>query len=104
VVCVSRLAILGQTNTSKIEMLQTRRQLMTLLRITKRFLILQGTAAPLLLTAPNGQSIADAAWAVFDAAQLNWSSPRVAQRLPLPLKRTDEELAARAAQVIRRIS
>ena len=40
---------------------------------------------------------------VHSAAQLNWSSPRVAQRLPIALKRTDEELTNRAGQEIRRI-
>lgn len=37
-------------------------------------------------------------------AQLNWSSPSVAQRLPLVFKRTDDELQIRAAQEIRRIA
>ncbi|MDP9350111.1 MAG: hypothetical protein M3P51_00990 [Chloroflexota bacterium] len=64
----------------------------------------QGTAEPYLLTA-NGRcpSLEDAALATFGSAQLNWSSPRVAQRHALPLKRTDEELTARAAQEIRRL-
>lgn len=64
----------------------------------------QGTAEPLLVMG-NGRcsSVMDAARAVFDGAQLNWSSPIVAQRLPLPLKRTDDELMARAAQEIRRL-
>jgi hypothetical protein len=64
----------------------------------------QGTAEPFVLEADSHCSaILDAACAAFSAAQLNWSSPMVAQRLPLPFKRTDEELTARAAQEIRRI-
>lgn len=64
----------------------------------------QGTAQPFMLVG-NGRcpAILDAAGAAFAAAQLNWSSPTVAQRLPLVLKRTDDELTARAAQEIRRI-
>lgn len=65
----------------------------------------QGTADPILMVS-NGspaQSV-DAAQSVFAGAQLNWSSPAVAQRLPLPFKRTDEELVARAAQEVRRLS
>ncbi len=64
----------------------------------------QGTADPLLLIGQRGgRNIRAAAEAVCAGAQLNWSSPQVAQRLPLPLKRTDEELSARAAQEIRRL-
>jgi hypothetical protein len=64
----------------------------------------QGTAQPFVLVG-NGscRRILDAARASFDSAQLNYSSPGVAQRLPLELKRTDDELAARAAQEVRRI-
>lgn len=63
----------------------------------------QGTARPLMLIA-NDESTDMLAVAsdVFATAQLNWSSPRVAQRLPLPSKRTDDELQERAAQKIRR--
>jgi hypothetical protein len=64
----------------------------------------QGTAEPVAIVADSCcLSIRDAAISAFLAAQLNWSSPRVAQRLPLPLKRTDEELTARSDQEIRRI-
>jgi hypothetical protein len=64
----------------------------------------QGTAEPFVLEADSHCSaILDAACAAFSAVQLNWSSPMVAQRLPLPFKRTDEELTARAAQELRRI-
>jgi hypothetical protein len=64
----------------------------------------QGTADPLLLVG-NGRclSVSDAAAAVFASAQMNWSNPAIAQKLPISLKRTDEELTARAAQEIRRI-
>jgi hypothetical protein len=64
----------------------------------------QGTANPITLV-NNGRcsNLLDAAQAIFAACQLNLSSPRVAQRLPLPLKITDEELDARSAQEIRRI-
>jgi hypothetical protein len=71
---------------------------------TGQLTLRQGTAAPLVLTRVDRQSDpVRAAAAVFSAAQLNWSSPRVAQRLPLTLKRTDEELKARAAQEIRQM-
>lgn len=64
----------------------------------------QGTAEPFLVTGDGRcPSLLDAARAAFDGAQLNWSSPGVAQRLTLPLKRGDDELAARAAQEIRRL-
>ncbi len=64
----------------------------------------QGTAEPLAIVSSNHcQSLKDAAVSAFLSAQLNWSSPGVAQRLPLPLKRTDEELTARSDQEIRRI-
>ena len=64
----------------------------------------QGTADPVMLVG-HGRDAAlhDAALSAFSAAQLNWSSPRVAQRLPLPLKRTDDELKARLAQEVRGI-
>jgi hypothetical protein len=64
----------------------------------------QGTAAPILLVA-NGhcKSLLHAAQTFFEGAQLNWSSPSVPQRLHIGMKRTDEELTARAAQEIRRL-
>jgi hypothetical protein len=71
---------------------------------TGQLTLRQGTAAPLVLTRVDRRSDpVRAGAAVFSAAQLNWSSPRVAQRLPLTLKRTDEELKARAAQEIRQM-
>lgn len=64
----------------------------------------QGTADPLVLVARGeGVDMLAVATDVSAAAQLNWSSPRVAQRFPLPLKRTDDELKNRAAQEIKRI-
>jgi hypothetical protein len=65
----------------------------------------QGTADPIIVVSTGSPTRAvDAAQSVFAGAQLNWSSPAVAQRLPLPFKRTDEELVARAAQEVRRLS
>jgi len=62
----------------------------------------QGTAEPVMLVAAScNTGMHKAAEAVFAGTQLSWSSPRIAQRLPLPLKRTDDELRARATQEIR---
>ena len=64
----------------------------------------QGTVEPVMIVGLGRDApLHDAALSAFSAAQLNWSSPGVAQRLPLPLKRTDDELTARSAQEIRRI-
>jgi hypothetical protein len=64
----------------------------------------QGTAEPLLVMAvEDGTSVATATDALAASAQLNWSSPGVAQRLPLPFKRTDEVLKRRSEQEIRRL-
>lgn len=64
----------------------------------------QGTAQPFIVVSRSGHlSVLAAAHSTFDAAQMNFSSPRVAQRLPLIFQRTDEELSARAAQEIRRL-
>ena len=64
----------------------------------------QGTAEPFILVADGRcNGVLGPAKAAFAAAQLNWSSPGVAQRFSLPFKRTDDELKARAAQEIRRI-
>ena len=64
----------------------------------------QGTASPIAIVG-NGhhRDLAEAAYSSFASAQLNWSSPDVAQRLPLPMKRTDEELNFRMSQEIRRV-
>ena len=42
--------------------------------------------------------------AVYASTHLNFSNPNVAQRLPLELKRTDDELRSRDSQEIRRIT
>jgi hypothetical protein len=61
-----------------------------------------GTAVPVVLTAADGATdMVAVAGDVFATAQMNWSSPSVAQRLPLPLQRTDQALDTRAAQEIR---
>jgi hypothetical protein len=62
----------------------------------------QGTASPIVLVATD-QTIEMSAvtYDVFAAAQLNYSSPRVAQRLPLLMSRTDEILEVRREQEIR---
>ncbi len=63
----------------------------------------QGTAEPIMLVSRGeGNDMKAVAEYVHATSQLNWSSPRVAQRLPLSLKRTDDELKNRAAQEIRR--
>lgn len=64
----------------------------------------QGTAEPLLLVHSDGKAILPIAEAAFAGCQLNWSSPGVAQRLPLIFKRTDEDLENRLAQEIRKIA
>lgn len=64
----------------------------------------QGTAEPIMLVARSRDiDMIAVATDVHAGTHLNWSSPGVAQRLPLTLKRTDDELANRAAQEIRRI-
>ena len=63
----------------------------------------QGTAEPILLEArTEGINMAIVAEDVHASTHLNWSSPIVAQRLPLELKRTDEDLMTKAAQEIKR--
>jgi hypothetical protein len=62
------------------------------------------TADPLLLVVRTDEAkVERLAEHFFISAQLNYSSPGVAQRLSAGLKRTDEELEARAAQEIRRV-
>jgi hypothetical protein len=63
----------------------------------------QGTAHPVVVTA-NGYcpDIKEAARSVFHGAQINWASPKVAQRHPQPVRAADEKLQAREAQEIRR--
>lgn len=85
----------------------------TVVKINKEFAVItttgsatlhQGTADPILIRS-NGHctSLEDAAESIFFGAQLNWFSLGVAQKLPLALKITDDELTARYAQEIRRV-
>lgn len=64
----------------------------------------QGTANPILIVS-NGRcpNVVDAAATNFAGAQLNWSSPGVPQHLHIGMKRTDDQLRARAAQEVRRL-
>ena len=66
----------------------------------------QGTAAPVMLMGRSENIDMDRVTkAVYVSTHLNFSNPNVAQRLPLELKRTDDELKSRDAQEIpRRIS
>ena len=77
----------------------------TVVLITTGFPTLrQGTAAPIMLVAQSANTDMDrVARAVYASTHLNFSNPRVAQRLPLELKRTDDELRSRDSQQIRRI-
>jgi hypothetical protein len=64
----------------------------------------QGTAEPVMLVAHGDDvSMTYVVEDIHAATHLNWSSPSVAQRLPLVLKRTDEQLRERAAQEVRRV-
>ena len=64
----------------------------------------QGTAELVMLVAHQASvNISDIAQDVHLATHLNWSNPSKAQRLPIELKRTDEELTKRANQEIRRL-
>lgn len=64
----------------------------------------QGTAGPIMLSArTEGLVISHALEDVHTSSHLNWSSPRVAQSLPIELKRTDGQLESRTAQEIKRI-
>ena len=64
----------------------------------------QGTAEPVMIRSVTSMSdIVEAANDLHQSCHLNWSNPRVAQRLPMEIKRTDEELTSRAAQEVRRI-
>ncbi|MCI0420304.1 MAG: hypothetical protein L0312_13950, partial [Acidobacteria bacterium] len=62
----------------------------------------QGTAEPVMLVSRNGK-VREALEDEFASSQCNWSSPSVAQRLSIELKRTDDELKRRLAQEVRRI-
>lgn len=63
-----------------------------------------GTASPVLLVArTKGLVMGDALSDIHSSSHLNWSSPRMAQSLPLEMKRTDEQLENRMSQEIKRI-
>jgi hypothetical protein len=69
---------------------------------TGRATLHQGTAAPFVLVGSDlSNDIDQAGYAVFASTQLNWSSPQVAQRLPIHVKNSDEALQDRAAQLVR---
>jgi hypothetical protein len=73
-----------------------------LLANTGRATLSQGTAEPVLLTSSDRRAdLPQIAAACFQSAQLNWSSPRKAMRLPLPMERTDKDLIAKAQQEAR---
>ena len=79
-------------------------QNMLVMVTTGRPTLSQGTAEPVMvINNGNCPDLMDAAQAVFAGAQLNWSSPRVAQRLHIGMKRTDDDLKTRFAQEIRRL-
>jgi hypothetical protein len=65
----------------------------------------QGTAEPMAVSCEaSADRLVKVIQATAAAAQLNWGSPGVAQRLPIIFKRTDEELDIRYAQEIRRVA
>ncbi len=62
----------------------------------------QGTSNPVMLVGRSENiNMNQVTKAVYISTHLNYSNPNVAQRLPLELKRTDDELRNRAAQEIR---
>ena len=64
----------------------------------------QGTAAPVMLMSQSENTdMVRVTKAVYASTHLNFSNPNVAQKLPLELKRTDDELKNRDSQEIRRI-
>ena len=64
----------------------------------------QGTAAPVMLVGRSDNiNMVHVTESVYASTHLNFSNPNVAQRLPLELKRTDDELKSRDSQEIRRI-
>jgi hypothetical protein len=64
----------------------------------------QGTSDPLLVVAEGScPSVSEPGRALIASAQLNWSSPAMSQRLPLELKRTDDDLKSHAAREVRRV-
>ncbi|MEM9954176.1 MAG: hypothetical protein AAF846_21375 [Chloroflexota bacterium] len=64
----------------------------------------QGTPQPIAITADgNCTDLAAAGQSIFISAQLNWSSPKVAQRHSQPVRIVDDELQAHQAQEMRRL-
>lgn len=64
----------------------------------------QGTAEPMMIkTRSEGVDMFQVVSDITAVAQLNYTSPKVAQRLPFPMKRTDDELNRRLSQEIKRI-
>lgn len=64
----------------------------------------QGTADPVMIVGrSDGIDMDRVTKAVYVSTHLNFSNPNVAQKLPLELKRTDDELRNRDSQEIRRI-
>lgn len=64
----------------------------------------QGAAEPVALESRDKDvDLVNIAKDLHKSCHLNWSNPRVAQRLPIELKRTDEDLESRASQEIRRL-
>lgn len=69
-----------------------------LLFSTGRATVNQGTAVPVILESKDPEAnLFESAADCFSSSQMNWSSPRVAQRLSLGFKRTDEDLESREA-------
>jgi hypothetical protein len=63
----------------------------------------QGTAEPvMLLSRDDSIDMRSVCRTVSASSHLNWPNPGVAQRLPLELKRTDEQLESKSAEEIRR--
>ncbi|MFQ5965365.1 MAG: hypothetical protein ACE5KZ_13905 [Candidatus Scalinduaceae bacterium] len=63
----------------------------------------QRTAEPVILHIPQNVNVRPVVSDFNAGSHLNYSSPSVAQKLPLVLKRTDEQLRNKAAQEIKRI-
>jgi hypothetical protein len=75
-----------------------------ILSTTGRATLRQGTADPVVIVSKGRCSqLRDATDSLGSSAQLNWASPTVAQKLPLPVKRLDEDLISRAAQDIKHL-
>lgn len=64
----------------------------------------QGTAEPVVLESRDENlDLVNVAEDVHKSCHLNWSNPRIAQKLSLELKRTDDELKNRSSQEVRRL-